>query len=70
MAAPWSSPARASPTRVFRRGYHTTPGEPYPLEVVGTEDEGTLTLGEFGEEQEITAPEDPLDLAELGGLGG
>jgi hypothetical protein len=45
-------------------------GEPYPLEVVGTEDEGTLTLSEFGEEQEITAPEDPLDLAELGGLGG
>ena len=45
-------------------------GEPYPLEVVGTEDEGTLTLSDFGEEQEITAPEDPLDLAELGGLGG
>ena len=35
--------------------------------VVGTEDEGTLTLGEFGEEQDITAPEDPLDLTELGG---
>jgi len=42
-------------------------GEPYPLEVVGTEDEGTLTLGEFGEDQEITAPENPLDLAEVGG---
>ena len=42
-------------------------GEPYPLEVVGSEDEGTLTLGEFGEEQDITAPEDPLDLADIGG---
>ena len=42
-------------------------GEPYPLEVTSAEDEGTLSLGEFGEEQEITAPEDPLDLAELGG---
>lgn len=45
-------------------------GEPYPLEVAGNEEEGTLTLSEFGEEQEITAPEDALDLAELGGLGG
>ena len=44
--------------------------EPYPLEVTNSEDEGTLTLSEFGEDQEITAPEDPLDLAELGGLGG
>ncbi len=41
--------------------------EPYPLEVTNGQDEGTLTLGEFGEEQDITAPEDPLDLAELGG---
>jgi hypothetical protein len=42
-------------------------GEPYPLEVTNSQDEGTLTLSEFGEEQDITAPEDPLDLAELGG---
>ena len=42
-------------------------GEPYPLEVVGTEDEGTLRLSEFGEEQDITAPEDALDLADIGG---
>jgi hypothetical protein len=41
--------------------------EPYPLEVAGTEDQGTLVLGRFGEEREITAPEDPLDLTELGG---
>ncbi len=41
--------------------------EPYPLEVAGTEDQGTLVLSRFGEEREITAPEDPLDLAELGG---
>ena len=42
-------------------------GEPYPLELTNTEDQGLLALSEFGEGQEITAPEDPLDLAELGG---
>ncbi len=41
--------------------------EPYPLELTNPEDGGTLALSEFGEEQEITAPEDPLDIAELGG---
>ncbi|SDZ21360.1 hypothetical protein SAMN05660209_05051 [Geodermatophilus africanus] len=41
--------------------------QPYPLELTSGEDEGTLTFGEFGEDQEITAPEDPLDLADLGG---
>ncbi|WP_100499419.1 hypothetical protein [Geodermatophilus chilensis] len=41
--------------------------QPYPLEVTSGEDQGTLTFSEFGEEQEITAPEDPLDLADLGG---
>jgi hypothetical protein len=41
--------------------------QPYPLELTSGEDEGTLTFGGFGEDQGITAPEDPLDLAELGG---
>jgi hypothetical protein len=41
--------------------------EPYPLELTSSEGEGILTLSEFGEEQEITAPQDPLDLAELAG---
>ena len=41
--------------------------QPYPLELTSGEDEGTLAFGEFDEDQEITAPEDPLDLAELGG---
>ncbi|MDP9430894.1 MAG: hypothetical protein M3Q47_19455 [Actinomycetota bacterium] len=41
--------------------------EPYPLKLTNTEDGGTLALSEFGEGQEIAAPEDPLDLAELGG---
>lgn len=41
--------------------------QPYPLELTSGEDEGTLAFGEFGGDQEITAPEDPLDLADLGG---
>ncbi len=39
----------------------------YPLQIVNSgDDAGTLTFDGFGEEQEITAPADALDLSELG----
>jgi hypothetical protein len=39
----------------------------YPLRIVNTgDDAGTLDFSQFGESQEITAPEAPLDLGQLG----
>ena len=39
----------------------------YPLQLTSDGDQaGTLTLSRFGEEEEISAPEDALDLADLG----
>jgi hypothetical protein len=38
----------------------------YPLEVSGADGEGRLVLSGFGEEEEIEAPADAIDLADLG----
>ena len=55
--------------RAGYRGRRLPAGEDrlHPLEVTGGEDEGTLTSSGFGEEPETTAPEEPLDLADLAG---
>lgn len=39
----------------------------YPLELTGADDAGTLTFSRFGEEEDITAPEDAIDLSEMMG---
>ena len=40
---------------------------PYPLELSGADDEGTITFGNHGEEEDISAPDDVIDLEELEG---
>lgn len=40
----------------------------YPLEMTGADDsEGSVTFSNFGEQEEISAPEDALDLGQLAG---
>jgi hypothetical protein len=48
--------------------YVATEGEPYPVKVEMTGEEGgAITFSEWDEEHELEAPEDPVDVAELTG---
>lgn len=40
---------------------------PYPLELSGADDEGTITFSNHGEEEDISAPDDVIDPEELEG---
>jgi hypothetical protein len=45
--------------------YVATEGEPYPLKVENTGEQGAITFTEWNEEHELTAPEDAIDVSQL-----